>query len=103
MHYRVRASDRHNRFLELDMDTYTNTMLKIDVSDEDRHLEELTGLKAAKIAFFRRDIEEAAIQAVHRDEANELYFWNERVPSMDKTYGHDIGTRLWKEVIAKLE
>ena len=51
MYCRVRASDRHNRFLELDMDTYTNTMLKIDVSDEDRHLEELTGLKAAKIAF----------------------------------------------------
>ena len=22
---------------------------------------------------------------------------------MDKTYGHDIGTRLWKEVMEKLE
>ena len=103
MHYRVRLSDRHKSFLELDTNTFTNAMVKIDVSEEDRHLEELTGLKAAKIAFLRRDIEEAAIQAVHRDEANVLYFWNQRVPYMDKTYGHKIGTLLWKEVMAKLE
>lgn len=103
MHYRVRGYDRHQRFLDLDTDSYTNAMLKIEVSADDCLLGEDTGLKAAKIAFLRRDIEECAIQGVHRDEENVAYLRQLRVPYMDETYGHDIGTRLWNEVMAKLE
>lgn len=42
-----------------------NAMMKIEIVDDDRQLENLTGLKATKIAFFRRGIEECAIQALH--------------------------------------
>ena len=103
MHFRVSLSDRHERFLELDMATYTNEMVRVNVSDDDRRLGELTGLKDAKIAFFRKDIEECAIQCVHRDDANTMFFHDRRVPIMNSEHGHDIGTFLWNEVMAKFE
>mmetsp|Transcript_24665 Transcript_24665/g.53212 ORF Transcript_24665/g.53212 Transcript_24665/m.53212 type:complete len:344 (+) Transcript_24665:278-1309(+) len=103
MHYRVRGYDRHQRYLDLDLATFTNAMLKIEISEDDRHLEHVTGLKDAKIAFLRRDIEECAIQAVHRDDENVLFMRNRRVPYMDKTYENDIGTLLWDQVMLKLE
>lgn len=103
MHHRVTGYDRHQRFLQLDLSTYDNALLRIDVSDDDRNLEHVTGLKDAKIAFLRRDIEECAIQVAHRDEENVIFKRNSRVPYMNKTYGNDIGTLLWNETMAKLE
>ena len=103
MHFRVSSNDRHQRFLQLDSTTFTNAMLRIDVSDDDRHLAELTGLSETKIAFLRRDIEECAIQCVHRDDANMEFYYNRRVPNIDKDHGHDIGTFIWNQVIETLE
>jgi len=103
MHFRVSLYDTHQRFLQLDSSTFTNAMLRIDVSDDDRHLAELTGLSDTKIAFLRRDIEECAIQCVHRDDANMEFFYNRGVPGVDKDHGHDIGTFIWNEVIETLE
>lgn len=103
MHYRIRMQDRHQQFLDLDLNTFTNATMYIEISEDDRFLEAKTGLKAAKIAFFRRDIEETAIQAVNRDDEHELFFRNRRVPNMDTAYGHSIGTLVWKQVMVKLE
>lgn len=103
MHYRVRSYDRHQRYLDLDLDTYTNSLLKVEVSEQDRHLAQVTGLHDAKIAFLRRDIEECAIQAVYRDDENIAFMRRGRVPYMDKTHGNNTGTVLWNEVMEELE
>ena len=103
MHHRLRGNDRHQGFLDLDLDTYSNSLMKVEISEADHNLEEATGMKAAKIAFLRRDIEESAIQTVHRDEENVEFYRKGRVPYMNETYGHDIGTILWNEVMATLE
>jgi len=103
MHHRVRWYDRSQRCNELDLETYTNAMLKVEVSDDDRQLEEETGLNAAKIAFIRRDFEEKAIQGVYRDEENVRWLRSLRALQVNKRYGDDFGTKIWNQVVMSLE
>jgi len=103
MHHRVRCDDIIQQIRDSDLDTYTNSMLKVEISDDDCHLAQVTGLRDVDIAFHRRDIEECAIQAVGRDDEYALFHRNRAVRKKDKRFGHRIGTLLWDQVMENFE
>ena len=96
MHYRVRHLDRHQLFLNRDMDSRKNAMVSVTISEEDRALSEETGLDEAMIAFCRKDIEEGAIMMVERDDAGLEHRRKMLVPGLDREHGSEIGTRIWQ-------
>ena len=60
MHYCIRQEDRKQFFLNQHLDK-----LKVEISEEDRELEDKSGFSAAKITILRKGVEECIVQTLY--------------------------------------
>jgi hypothetical protein len=99
MHYRIRHRDRNQLFLQRDTKSRQSAMVAVRISDQDKALSDETGLDVELIAYCRKDIEEGAIQMIERDDVGLEHRKKMVVPRMDRDFGHNIGSRLWEEIM----